>query len=103
MTLVLTDRDEIVGADPPGQIPPQCGRCGQHLEPFYDESYDWGTGRATRVFVGWYRHDDCDTDDALDALRVRTPWLFAEPGSVDEHDVMGQDWQAGIDVYELVR
>lgn len=103
MTIVLSDPDESVEMDPPGPVPPQCGRCGQHLDPYFDESHDWSIGRPTRVFVGWYRHDECDEADALDAMRARTPWLFATPGDSDELDVMGQDWQAGIDVYDLVR
>lgn len=80
-----------------------CPTCDRPLTFDQREEYMPGLGRAVEIVDGWGYCEPCSQDAALDAMRERTPWLFRQTGSVDEHDVMAQMVAAGHDGWPVSR
>ena len=112
--IAATDPYAVIDREPPdvepdgpphpdGESEGFCPRCGERLTFESRDEYVPALGRTVVIVDGWGYCEGCAQDDALDRMRQRTPWLFAEPGTLDEHDVLGDAVRRGVDGYELVR
>lgn len=79
-----------------------CPTCGGRMSQDIDEKWDHYARRWIVTPLGW-SCERCGQDAALNAMRTRTPWLFRQTGSMDEHDEMSRMVAAGVDGWPVRR